>query len=337
LEKNYDAIVHFLEQRHRINFKEKAYVALDEIQLVPNLPSVVKYLYDTYDIKWFLTGSSSYYMKNLFHESLAGRKKIFELYPLDFGEFLDFKGVFHREVLDLFEPSLLQTFLSHEYERLRPYYEEYIRYGGFPEVVLAAGREEKENILKDIVSSYVNMDIEVLSDFRKKNKLIDLMKLLTTRAGSRIDVAELSRVLGISGITVESYLQFFQDTYLISRIPVHTKNRDREIVKANKLYFHDTGILNILGEASSGAQFENAIYAQLRRFGEVRYYAQKSGREIDFVLDGKLGFEAKERPTNQDNLKLIRLKNTAELSQTRLIGRHETPGFQDYIWGGNIH
>src|SRR3989338_11540272 len=92
LEKNYDAIIYNLRQRG-LDIKHKVFVGLDEIQLAPNLPSVLKYLYDNYDIKFIVTGSSSYYIKNLFTESLAGRKKVFELYPLDFGEFLVFKEV----------------------------------------------------------------------------------------------------------------------------------------------------------------------------------------------------------------------------------------------------
>lgn len=67
-----------------LDFSTPVLIALDEIQLVENLPSVIKYLYDTYDVKFIVTGSSSYYMKNHFSESLAGRKRIFEMYPLSF-------------------------------------------------------------------------------------------------------------------------------------------------------------------------------------------------------------------------------------------------------------
>ena len=89
-QKNYDTIANNFEQSG-LNLKEKAYLFMDEIQLVKNLPSVIKYLYDHYGIKFVVTGSSSYYLKNLFSESLSGRKKIFELYTLDFFEFLDLK------------------------------------------------------------------------------------------------------------------------------------------------------------------------------------------------------------------------------------------------------
>jgi len=58
-----------------LNFTKKPYLFLDEIQLVKNLPSVVKYLIDHYKVKCFLTGSASFYLKNLFSESLAGRRE----------------------------------------------------------------------------------------------------------------------------------------------------------------------------------------------------------------------------------------------------------------------
>ena len=70
---------------------EKAYLFIDEIQTMPDIVKAVKYLYDHFGFKFFLTGSSSYYLKNLFPESLAGRKFVFHLYPLDFEEFLAFK------------------------------------------------------------------------------------------------------------------------------------------------------------------------------------------------------------------------------------------------------
>src|SRR3989338_7491348 len=65
-------------------------IFIEEMQIKPDITKVVKYLYDHYNVKFFLTGSSSFYLKNLFPESLAGRKVIFELYPLDFEEFLLF-------------------------------------------------------------------------------------------------------------------------------------------------------------------------------------------------------------------------------------------------------
>ena len=160
-EKNYDNIVFALTQRG-IVFTEKVLIAIDEIQLAPNLPSVVKYLYDTYDIKFLLTGSSSYYLKNRFNESLAGRKKIFDIYPLTFNELLTFKGVeFIKNGCFMTRPFILS-----EYERLKNYYDEYINYGGFPEVVLSNNLSDKKDLINDVLSSYINLDITSVSDFK---------------------------------------------------------------------------------------------------------------------------------------------------------------------------
>ena len=63
----------------------------DEVQIYPEISKIVKYLIDHYSVKFILTGSASYYLKNLFPESLSGRKIIFEMYPLDFEEFLVLK------------------------------------------------------------------------------------------------------------------------------------------------------------------------------------------------------------------------------------------------------
>jgi predicted AAA+ superfamily ATPase len=329
-EKNYDAVIYALQQRG-LNVKKKAHIALDEIQLVQNMPSVLKYLYDNYNIKFIVTGSSSYYLKNLFTESLAGRKKVFELYPLDFGEFLTFKEVSCREggFVDL-------KFNLPEYDRLKGYYEEFLEYGGFPEVALLARPEEKKDLLNDIISSYINIDIKTLADFRNQEALYKLIKMLAGRSCTRLEYSKLSRLAGISRVTTQNYIEFLEKTYLIHRVPVLANNPDREIVKARKLYFCDNGIMNALGNVSSGAKFENGVFTQLRHKGKLSYYALKTGREIDFILDKDTAFEIKESPVGKDALALKELSGRLDLKKARLIGRYDVPGFADYIWGGEI-
>lgn len=329
-QKNYDNIMLEIERRGK-DTRKKIFIALDEIQLVPEVAGAIKYLYDHYNIKFIATGSSSYYLKNLFSESLAGRKKIFELFPLDFGEFLVFKNIAYKK-----EEFLNLIFSAPEYERIKSYYEEYIEFGGFPEVVLAENSEEKKDLLYDIISSYVNIDIKSLSDFRKEREIYSLIKMLASRAGTRIDYVKLSRLTGISRLTVAGYIELFEKTYLIARVSVLTRNSDREIVKAQKIYFSDNGILNILADLNGGTKFENALFCQIRHKGKVRYYALKSGREIDFVFDGSVGLEAKETPVEKDEKELITLSQMAGLKKHRIIGRYRSPNFSDYIWGGGI-
>ena len=328
-ETNYENIVFALTQRG-LHFDEPVLLALDEIQLVPNLPSVLKYLYDTYTIKFIVTGSSTYYLKNRLTESLAGRKKIFEIYPLSFGELLTFRGVQANSLT--WEQST--QFVRAEYERLKNYYEEYVLYGGFPEVVLAEVIADKHDLLSDILSSYINFDILTLSDIRDPTNLYKLISLLSVRIGTKLDISKLTSLIGLTRPTLENYLDLLEQSYLIRTVPVVANSPDREIVKARKLYFLDNGLAALTGDIGSGARFENAVFNQLLHRGEVAYYQLKNGREIDFVVDKAIGLEVKETAAEGDLKQVQTLGQNLSLSASYVVGRHPLRVFDSYIWGG---
>jgi predicted AAA+ superfamily ATPase len=330
-EPNYETIIYALTQQGA-DFKDKVLIAIDEIQLVPNLPSVLKYLYDTYDIKFIVTGSSAYYMKNMFSESLAGRKRLFEVYPLSFNELLSFNGV-------LTSPLSLENagvFVKSEYERLKNYYDSYINYGGFPEVVLSPSLENKKDMIQDIISSYINFDIALLSDIRNPANLYKLMRLLAVRIGTKLDVSKLTSLSGISRPTVENYLDLLEQSYLIRTIPVLSYSPDREITKARKVYFLDNGIAAMSAQAGSGSLFENAVFNQLLHFGDIAYYQLKTGKEIDFILNKNRCFEVKETATEADLKNLNAISGNIEINNNQVIGRHPVKLFDGFIWGGFI-
>ncbi len=330
-ENNYENIVRALVQRG-LNFEKNLTIAIDEIQLVPNIPSVLKYIYDHYKCKFIVSGSNSYYIKNLFSESLSGRKKIFELFPLDFGEFLTFKNV------PFVENEFGKTkFSTHEYERIKSYYEEFIEFGGFPEIALEENNESKTDLLSDILNSYILIDIKFLSDFRNEQNIFSLIKMLGSRLGTRLDYSKLSRLTGISRVTVQNYIDLFEKTYLLTRVPVYSKNTDREIVKAQKLYFNDTGLATVLGKPSSGALFENAVFNQLKHKGRIKYYSLKNGKELDFILDEKIAVEVKETPTEFDLKIVSEMALKIGIKKTYLVGRNRVKGFSNYLWGGEIN
>ena len=329
-EPNYENVILALNQRG-IDFKKKSLICIDEIQLVPNISSVIKYLYDNYDIKFMVTGSSSYYLKDMFTESLSGRKKVFELYPLDFGEFLLFNNI-EFSPLKKFE----NNFLLSEYQRLNFLFDSFISYGGFPEVALSKSVDDKKDLLKDIIDSYINIDIRTLADFKYSNDLFKFISLLSSRIGSKIEYTKIASASWFSRHTVKNYLEFFEKTYLITMLSVLTLNKDREIVKAKKLYFNDNGIANQLAELDSGVQFENAVFNQLKHFGDLQYYSLKSGREIDFILNKNFAFEVKTTPSEIDFNKTKRLTNKTGIKNVFLIGRSAASNFSNYIYGGSI-
>jgi len=308
-------------------------VALDEIQYAPNLPSVVKYLYDHYGIKFLLTGSSSFYLKHYFSESMAGRKVVYEMFPLGFGEFLDFHGVPYRRRSSLEE----MRFDPYEFERLKGYYDEYIAFGGLPEVALEARPEIKREILQDIFSSYVNIDVRVMADFQKIGELQQLLRMLTLRIGNKLDYTKLSQVVGISRPTLREYLEFLERTYIIYRLPAFV-GPDKVAALGKKLYFHDNGIASILAQTGEGALFENAVFNQLKSYGELAYLSKGNEYEVDFVLtrsgEQPVGLEVKYHPVASDDYKLKRIAQKQGFSGSWVVGRYSTPGFDDFLWGG---
>ncbi|MHC1733382.1 MAG: ATP-binding protein [Bacteroidales bacterium] len=333
-ESNYDLVLDYLRNRG-LDASQPMTVALDEIQYVPNLPSVVKYLHDSHSIKFLLTGSSSFYLKNYFTESLSGRKVVFEMFPLTFGEFLSFRGTPYRRRAVFAE----MRFDPHEYDRLKGLYDEFLLYGGLPDVVLEKRPGVRRDLLNDIFSSYVNIDVRALADFQKIGELQQLMRLLALRIGNKLDVTKLASTVGISRPTVMQYLDFLEMTYVIRRIPAYAGG-DKSSALAKKLYFCDNGIAGILANIGEGALFENAIHNQLRWYGELSYLTKGSDHEIDFILNRgnnpKIALEVKYHPITSDDQKLKRLAARYDLAESWLIGRYPAPEFQNFLWGGLI-
>lgn len=324
-ETNYDRIKVSLEFLG-IDFTGRPFIFLDEIQMVKNLPSVLKYFIDHYHVKFFLTGSASFYLKNLFTESLAGRKYIFELFPLSFREFLLFKESALRipeTAIDITRPI---------YEAIRPLYDEYILFGGFPGVVLKSSAEEKRKALEEIFSSFFQLEILQLGDFRRNDVIRDLMLLLIQRLGSRLDIQRISKELGISRPTLSEYISFLEGTYFIKRIRPFSSGKDTEIRKMPKVYVCDTGLANHLARLDPGSLFENSIFQNLALKGELNYYQKKSGTEIDFIVDKSQAYEVKVSPQESDVKRLRSMAMDLKLEGFKVVSKNYSD-LENVIYG----
>jgi len=312
-----------------IDFSKKAFIFLDEVQFVKNLPSVVKYFIDHYNVKFFLTGSASFYLKHLFTESLSGRKYIFELFPLTFREFLSFKEsslTFPLDLQNISEP-IFDTFAN--------LYEEYIMFGGFPGVVLKTNVEEKKKALDEIFSSFFQLEILQLADYRHNDVIRDLMLLLMQRLGSKLDIQKISRELGVSRPTLNEYISFLEGTYFIKSVRPFSKSRNSEIRRMPKVYICDSGLANHFAKLSEGNLFENNVFQNLRMIGEVNYYQKKSGREIDFILNKKTAFEVKTSPTDKDLKRLNLLSSELGLEEFKLVSMNYSQ-LENVVYGFSL-
>ncbi|HCY77254.1 MAG TPA: hypothetical protein DHV28_15150 [Ignavibacteriales bacterium] len=317
---NYDAIYEVLRNEAGAG-NVRMYVFIDEIQNFPEITKIIKYLIDKYNVKFVVTGSSNYYLKNLFPESLSGRKFLFVLQPLSFSEYL-----FFNDKIEATEQNkilkLKSSYSLLEYKKYEADYQIYLEYGGFPEVVTTKDSSTKKLILKNIFASFFEKDIKVLSDIKDIRELRDLILMLVPRTGNILDVTKLSNELEINRVKVYGYLELLQGVFFIKLIPKYSKSIDRTVAGGRKVYFADTGLLNIIGKVNDGQLFENAAANQLSFYGELFYYNKRSISEIDFILNKEIAFEVKLKSSVSDLKKLEKNSTELGLEQYHLISKN---------------
>ena len=300
----------------------KINVFIDEIQNFPEITKIIKYLIDHYEVKFFVTGSSNYYLKNLFPESLSGRKFLYTLFPLNFKEYLYFHDKISREeaIENNIEKSILSKNIIDD-SKYQTYYSSFIDYGGFPEVVSTENEETKKLVLKNIFKSFFEKDLRLLSDYKDIKELRDLILLLVPRVGNILDITKLSGELSINRVKIYSYLEFLQGIFFLKLIPKYSSNISRKVAGGKKVYFADTGLLNIIGKVNDGQLFENVIANQLDIYGDLSFFNKQNTAEIDFILNNKYAFEVKLNGSVNDVYKLKKLSEKLGINQYYIISK----------------
>jgi predicted AAA+ superfamily ATPase len=304
--------------------KDKRFlVCIDEIQNYPPVTRIIKYLIDHFQVKFILTGSSNFYLRNLFPESLSGRKFLYHLSPLSFKEYLYFNDVIsHNEVIQ-FEPiETIKNINNYvQYKKREHLYDQYLEFGGFPEVVTTSDKDTKKLILKNIFASFFEKDLRILSDYKDIRELRDLILLLAPRSCSVLDVTKLASELGIDRIKVYHYLEFLQGIFFIKLLPRFSKSIDKSVAGGRKVFFADTGLLQLLGKIPDGQVFENAVVNQLAEYGSLSFYRYRNTSELDVIIDNKYGFEIKTTGTVSDVKHVGKLKEKIGLQECKVISK----------------
>lgn len=275
---------------------KKIIVMIDEIQYLKDASGFLKLLYDEYAdrLKIVATGSSAFYIDKDFKDSLAGRKRIFQMPTLDFDEFLDFKG--KTELLSDLNELKNGKKQKSVYENIFwSLMDEYLNYGGYPAVVLENDFSAKKELLKEIRDSYIKRDI-LESGVNDEEKLYRLLMVLASQSGNLLNVNELSNTLRINNITTENYLYILQKCFHISLVRPFYNNLRKELIKMPKIYLNDLGLRNILinyfapieQRADKGALLENYVFRKLlekHEADQVKFWRTADGNEVDFVIE----------------------------------------------------
>ncbi len=275
---------------------EKLYLIIDEVQYAKNPSNFLKLLYDKYrdQVKVIATGSSAFYIDKSFKDSLAGRKKVFELFPLSFDEFLHFKQE-NSLVEEWHEMRRRQNYQGPNRLKINLLFDEYMVYGGYPEVVLAETEKEKQEVLKELVNSYMKKDA-LEAGVREKLKFFQLARLLADQAGNMVNNNELGNTLQMTGPTVDNYIYIMQKSFILNLLSPFYGNLRKELTKMNKVFFSDNGLRNALtnnfgkfnDRADKGELLENYVYNRLRKLYEadnLHYWRTADGNEVDFIVE----------------------------------------------------
>lgn len=316
---DYNSVYRELANLSGIENDERMLVCIDEIQNLPEITKIIKYLIDHFGVKFIVTGSSNYYLRNLFPESLSDRKFLYILPVLSFREFLVFneripENQLTRGIDDALKPKSMAEILQ-----WKDLYPEYLEFGGFPEVVLTSDRETKRVILRNIFASFFEKDIRVFSELKDVRELRDLILLLAVRNGNLLDITKLSSELGVNRVKMYNYLEFLESIFFLRLLPRFAQSNDRSVAGGKKVYFSDTGILNLVAKVTLGQTLETAIANQLAWYGELSFYNKRNTAEIDFILNKEIAFEVKQKAIESDFKKLQKLAGNIGITRQFVI------------------
>jgi predicted AAA+ superfamily ATPase len=296
-------------------------IFIDEAQRIENIGITLKLITDQFkDVQLIVSGSSAFELNNLINEPLTGRKWEYHLYPISWEEFENKFGYLQSE----------------QQLELR------LRFGMYPDVINNTGDENE--VLNELVRSYLYKDILAFGGIRKPEILEKLLKALALQVGSEVNYNELSRLIGVSKNTVNSYIDLLVKGYVIFKLPSFSKNLRTEIRTNQKIYFYDNGVRNaIIGNFNPldlrtdvGLLWENFLISE--RIKKNAYYKLKANhffwrtkqqQEIDFIEETNnqlKAFEFKWKPTTK--IKIPKTFTTTYNTDVKIIDRSN---FREFV------
>ena len=271
--------------------QKSKYISIDEAQYVPELFSYIQEIVDENNLagQFLLSGSQNFLLNEKISQSLAGRVGNLYLQPFSYQEL---PKKFHLKTL---EENLVRGFypalINHKISNL-DWYANYIE-------------------------TYIEKDVRQLINIGDINSFRKFLKLCAARTGQVINYSEIANSCDVSHNTVKKWISVLEASFIIKLSSTFHRNFNKRLIKSPKLYFLDSGICsNLLGlnnesdlELSrfKGGIFESYIFSELYKFitnrglrKEIYYWRERSGLEIDFIVEAAkkiLAIEAKASKT----------------------------------------
>lgn len=252
-------------------YGEQEIYLFDEIQNISGWEKFVRRLFES-GKKIFVTGSNAKLLSSELATTLSGRHLKFELYPFSFREFLQFNNFSVKKNQTTEEKSLLKRKLN-----------QYMEYGGFPEIIASGDKNELKQLYQDVLIK----DLLVRFKIREIKGFRDIALYLLSNISLPVSYNGIRNLLGIKSTTsVKNYVDFFEEAYLFYSLFKFDYSVKKQIINDRKIYCVDSGIVNAVAFRFSenlGRIMENLVFIELkRRDADMFYY--KGKKECDFLL-----------------------------------------------------
>jgi len=290
--------------REESDGKERIYLFIDEVQRLENAGLLLKQIYNArMNLQIVASGSSILGIKEKIKEHLTGRKIDLILYPFSFLEFLTARRGLPEKKIRRYKIDETQELIELYRERLSSHWEEYIRIGGYPEVIVSS--ERKKWLYSGLFSTYLEKDVGGLLGSGNYQKFQDFVRLIASEVGKTYNRQAVARILGRDARTIEKFEDILNVTFVSYKLAPFYTNIRKELSKSPRFYFIDTGLRNFIsGEPEdvkiTGTLLENGVISEMLKFAYnkdflLHWWRSKGGAEVDLVLKKKevIPFEVK--------------------------------------------
>jgi len=296
-------------------------LVLDEIQRAPELVLPIKADVDRdrRPGRFLLTGSANVMQLPKLADALVGRMEVLALRPLSQGEIEGWREGFIDAVFAA-KPSPWSSAGTRRAGTVsKADLARRILTGGYPEAVARRGLQRRSQWFEGYLNTVMMRDIRDLSNIEGVVDLPRLLNAVAGRAGGLLNYADLGRDVGLNQVTTKRYLALLRTTFVVQTLQPWFTNRIKRVVKSEKLYLGDTGLLAYLLDATpdrfaadpkvGGMLLEDFVAMELMKqatWSHTRpslwHFRDHRGNEVDFVLEARggrkiVGVEVKSRAT----------------------------------------
>lgn len=258
----------------KIKDNKKYYLFFDEIQNVDKWEKVINSFKATLNVSIFLTGSNSDILSGELATHISGRYVSFKISPFSFKEVCQLKNVLDKnkyELLDVFE--------------------EYVKWGGLPQVFMQVDDMSKKTYLNDVYNSIIVKDIVTRFNVKDVDLLNRIITYILTTPAKTFSAESLAKYFesisrSVSLETIYNYIDYITRAMLIEKSSRYDIRGKRILTGKYKYYLTDLGFTNILSEGKKeqlGAYLENIVYNELINRGYTVYIGTNDASEVDFI------------------------------------------------------